>query len=268
MKKLTEVLTRQYARGTLLGFTTSLLISCGITSARAQAAAAPAPPPPETLAWVTTAAAGVTLTRGNSDTFLATITLDTKRKWEKDEVLLGASGGYGNNSDNDVETTTTEFAQGYGQYNHLFSDRFYGGLRLDGQYDGIAGIDYRFKVSPMAGYYLIKNNKMTLAAEAGPTLIEEHLKGEEAHGYWAARLAERFDYKLTDTTKVWEMLEYLPKVDEWADNYLLNLEVGIDTAINKHWSLRVVLQDQYASQPAPGKKDNDVRLIAGTAYTF
>ena len=202
MKKLTEVLTRQYARGTLLGFTTGLLVSCGITSARAQAAAAPAPPPPETLAWVTTAAAGVTLTRGNSDTFLATITLDTKRKWEKDEVLLGASGGYGNNSNNDVETTTTEFAQGYGQYNHLFSDRFYGGLRLDGQYDGIAGI------------------------------------------------------------------EYLPKVDEWADNYLLNLEVGIDTAINKHWSLRVVLQDQYASQPAPGKKDNDLRLIAGTAYKF
>ena len=261
-----QILTSHQIPETVFGITTALLIGCGIASARGQAAAAP--PPPETTNWVTTAAAGVTLTRGNSDTFLATISLDTKRKWEKDEIELGASGGYGNNSVNDVETTTTEFAQGFGQFNHLFTDRFYAGLRLDGQYDGIAGIDYRFKVSPMAGYYLIKDNKMTLAAEAGPTLIEEHLKGEEAHGYWAARLAERFNYQLTATTKVWEMLEYLPKVDQWADNYLLNLEVGIDTAITKHWSLRIVLQDQYASQPAPGKKDNDVRLIAGTAYTF
>ena len=139
------------------------------------------------LAWVTTAAAGLTLTRGNSETFLATISLDTKRKWEKDEVFLGVSGGYGDSTVNNVNTKNTEFVQGFGQYNRLFTERFYGGLRLDGQYDGIAGIDYRFKVSPMAGYYLIKNDKMTLAAEAGPSLIDEHLEGESAHGYWAAR---------------------------------------------------------------------------------
>ena len=43
---------------------------------------------------------------------------------------------------------------------HVFSDRLYGGLRLDAQYDGIAGVDYRAKITPMVGYYLIKNEKM------------------------------------------------------------------------------------------------------------
>ena len=168
----------------------------------------------------------------------------------------------------DINSKNTEFVQGYGQYNRLFSERFYGGLRLDGQYDGIAGIEYRFKVSPMAGYYLIKNDRMTLAAEAGPSLIYEHLKGAQSHGYWAARLAERFEYKLTATTKVWESLEYLPKVDDWAANYLVNFEAGISTAINKHWGLRVVFQDMYASEPAHGRKSNDIRLLAGTDYKF
>ena len=88
------------------------------------------------------------------------------------------------------------------------------------------------------------------------------------HGYWAARLAERFEYKLTATTKIWESLEYLPKVDDWAQNYLLNFEAGIDTAITPHWSLRVVFQDMYASEPASGRKQNDLRLLAGTAYKF
>jgi putative salt-induced outer membrane protein YdiY len=268
MKNSSKRHTDHSTPGALLGLTTALLIGCGITSARAQTAATPAPPPPETLAWVSTAAAGLTLTRGNSESFLATISLDTKRKFPNDEVYLGVSGGYGDSTVNDVNTKNTEFVQGFAQYNHLFTDRFYAGLRLDGQYDGIAGIEYRFKVSPMAGYYLIKNDKMTLAVEGGPTLIEEHLDGEQAHGYWAARLAERFEYKITATTKVWETLEYLPQVDDWANNYLMNLEIGIDTSITKHWSLRVVFQDQYASQPAAGKKNNDLRLLAGTAYKF
>ena len=218
--------------------------------------------------WETTAGAALTLTRGNSETFLATVSLDTKRKWETDEAFMGVSGGYGESKVNNVNTKNTEFIQGYGQYNHLFTERLYGALRLDGQDDQIAGIEYRFKVSPMAGYYLIKNDKMTLAAEAGPSFIYEHLKGQDPHGYWAARLAERFEYKLTATTKVWESLEYLPKVDDWARNYLLNFEAGIETAISKQWSRRVVLQDQHASEPANGRKQNDLRLLAGTAYKF
>jgi putative salt-induced outer membrane protein YdiY len=224
--------------------------------------------PANTNRWETTAAAMATLTRGNSETFLATLSLDTKRKWEKDEVAAGISGGYGDSTANNVYTKNAEFLQGYGQYNRLFTERFYGALRLDGQYDGIAGIEYRFKVSPLAGYYLIKNDKMTLAGEAGPSLILEHLKGQEARGYWAARLAERFEYKLTPTTKLWQSFEYLPKVDEWSENYLMNFEAGISTAITKHWGLRVVFQDMYASQPATGRKQNDMRLLAGTDYKF
>ncbi len=239
-----------------------------VGSGLAFAQSAEAPATPKTNHWDTTAAAALTLTRGNSETFLATLSLDTKGKWDKSEVDLGVSGAYGEAEVNGVNTKNTEFLQGYGQYNRLFTDRFYGALRLDGQYDEIAGIDYRFKVSPLAGYYLIKNDKMTLAAEAGPSLIVEHLKGEPSDSYWAARLAERFEYKLTTTTKVWESLEYLPKVDDWANDYLLNFEAGIDTAINKHWSLRVVFQDQYANEPAAGRKDNDIRLMAGTAYKF
>ena len=175
------------------------LVWAGYGTASAQdAAAAAAPPlPPKTNVWATTAAAALTLTRGNSETFLATLSLESKAKWAKDEVELGISGGYGESTVNNVDTKNTEFVQGYGQYNRLFSDRFYGALRLEGQYDGIAGINYRFKVSPMAGYYLIKNTNMTLAVEGGPSLIDGASERPDRDAYWAARLAEQFDYKLT-----------------------------------------------------------------------
>src|SRR6185436_1731557 len=122
--------------------------------------------------WETSAAAGVTLTRGNSDTLLATLSLDTKRKWEKDEAFGGISGGYGENDD----TKNTEFVKGYAQYNHLFTERFYVGVRLDALYDGIANLDYRVTLSPLVGYYLIKETKTSLAVEAGPSLVLEKYK--------------------------------------------------------------------------------------------
>ena len=73
---------------------------------------------------------------------------------------------------NNVNTKNTEFVQGYGQYNRLFSDRFYGGLRLDGQYDGIAGVDYRFKVSPHGG--LLPDQERQDDAGGGSRPIVDH----------------------------------------------------------------------------------------------
>ena len=218
----------------------------------------------EKKGWETTAAAGLTLTRGNSDTFLGTVSLDTSRKWTNDEARLGVSGAYG--EANSVRNQKS--VNGYGQYNRLFNARLYGGLRVDGLYDEIAGIDYRFKVSPLLGYYLIKEEKTSLSLETGPSVIFERLRGTDQKTYAAIRFGERFEHKLTDTTKLWQTLEYLPQLDRWTEKYLLIGEVGIDAAITKKVSLRAVFQDMFDNLPAPGRKKNDMRLIVGIAYKF
>ena len=150
----------------------------------------------------------------------------------------------------------------------MMSDRFYYGIRADGNYDGIAKLDYRLTVSPLVGYYLIKATNTTLSLEAGPSAVFEKYKDKSQDTYLGARFGERFDHKISDSTKIWESASYIPRVDEWAKKYVITTEVGIDTAITKHWSLRVVGQDVYDSQPSAGRKDNDLRLIAGTAYKF
>src|SRR5690242_387038 len=45
--------------------------------------------------WQSSASAGLTLTRGNSDTLLATLSLGTGKKWDQNELSLGADGTYG-----------------------------------------------------------------------------------------------------------------------------------------------------------------------------
>src|SRR6185436_6797840 len=78
---------------------------CGGSFFCGSAAAAEEPAPPK-KGWETVASAGVTLTRGNSETFLGTVGINSQRKWSSDEILLGASGGYGENTTFDREAET------------------------------------------------------------------------------------------------------------------------------------------------------------------
>jgi len=222
--------------------------------------------------WESSAGVGLTLTSGNSDTLLATANVLTSKKWEKNELGFGATAAYGEN-DGDKNTDT---ASAFGQYNRLLDDRWFAFGRLDFLYDGMAYIDYRVTISAGLGYYIIKNDKMTLSAEVGPGWVAEKVGGEDPAGnslpgvtdeYFTIRFAERFEYKLTKTTRIWEMAEYMPQIDDWG-NYVINAELGIETSISKSVNLRTYLQDTYRSEPAPGAKENDLKLIAGVQYKF
>lgn len=236
--------------------------SAALASCVAATAQTPAPAPEQK--WETTAAAGLSMTRGNSHTILTTLGLDTKRKFDKDEALAGISGGYGKSQG----VRNTDFVQAYGQYNHMLGERLYGGLRVDGNHDGISRLAYRFRVSPLIGYFLIKEDKTHLSIEAGPSVVLEKFESTGSDTYIAARFGEKFEHKLSDTAKVWQSADYVPQIDRWAEKYVINGEVGISSSITKQWGMRVVGQIIHDSEPAAGRKYNDFRLIAGTDYKF
>jgi putative salt-induced outer membrane protein YdiY len=238
----------------------ALAIGSGSSGAQAQAAASA--PAQETNRWETTAAAGVTLTRGNSKTLLATANILSLRKWEQNEVRLGADAAYGENN----SIKNNESIHGFGQYNRMFTDRFYGYARVDALHDGIADVEYRVTLSPGVGYYFIKNDRIRLSAEAGPAVIFEKQGGNEKT-YVALRVAERFEYKLSDRAKIWQTLEYLPQVDRFK-NYIVNGEVGVEAGLTGKLSLRAWVQDTYDNEPAAGRLKNDIKLFSGVAYKF
>lgn len=249
-----------------------------LTTAPAQAQdAAKTPAPEPKKGWESVASAGITLTRGNSETFLGTVGVNSSRKWAKDEALLGASAGYGENTTRVPDGTggtekhhqeTDQYIKGFGQWNHFFSDEnLYAGVRVDAANDDIAGIEYRFSVSPLVGYYLIKNARTFLAVEAGPGFVLERLYGQDSDTYVTLRVAERFEHKFSDSAKVWQSAEFLPRLEDFGD-YVFNFEIGVSAAISKALDLRVVLQDNYRSEPAAGRLNNDLKLIAGIGYRF
>ncbi len=255
MKRFSISHSRRFLSGT---------IAVGLLAAGQAAFAQTAPEiaEQERAPWETSASAGLTLARGNSDTLLFTSNIQSSRKWDTNEARLGASGTYGETDNVRSSETVTAF----GQYNRLFSERMFGYIRLDGLRDGIADVEYRFALSAGLGYYFIKTADTSLSVEVGPGVIHEK-QGGTTDTYATLRIAERFEHRLTDRSRIWQYLEFLPQVDDF-DNYIINSEIGIESQLTEKLSLRSYLVNTYDNEPAPGRKKHDLKLVTALAYTF
>jgi putative salt-induced outer membrane protein YdiY len=246
-----------------------------ISLAPTVAYAAAAVEEPKKSLWEHSIALGLTVTKGNSDTVTANANWLSLKKWDKNELRLGADGTYGEsevettdaagNKDKETETTA-QSGRVFGQYNRLFTERLFGYLRAELYHDDIADIEYRVMLSPGLGYYFVKTPNTQLSAEIGPGWVYEK-KGGEKDDYFTLRIAERFEHKFNDRVRLWQSLEFLPQVDDW-ENFIINAELGVESSLSKHLSIRVFVQDTYQNRPAEGREENDVKLVAALAYKF
>lgn len=210
---------------------------------------------------------GMTLTEGNSDTMQANAAfLFEGRKEDLGKLRTGLEANYGESTVDGENETTVEDARLFANVQKTLGDRSFASLNGDLLYDDIAEIDYRATLSPGWGYYLVKKDNIAFSTEAGPAYVWEKVAGEK-EDYLALRFAERLDYDLSPTSKVWHSAEYLPKAEDFGD-YLLNIEIGAQAAMNSRVNLRLVLQNQYDSTPGPGLEENDTALIAGLGVSW
>ena len=240
-------------------------VSTNAPAATKPPAALPKPPSP----WYTTVSMNAAVARGNADTLLIWAALNSLRKWDKNEIALGANATYGSNSDPTTrkETTTAQNYGLYAQYNRILSDRVYLGLRSDARQDRIAFVDYRTTVAPALGYYVIKHDRLKVKTESGPAFIFESLQGAGTANYLTLRLAEEVQWKINDRASIIQGMEYLPQVADFG-NFVMNFNLGLSAKITEKASATITFQDFYRSVPAPGRRGNDLRLMAGISYSF
>ncbi len=220
------------------------------------------PPVIITYPWISSVAAGLTITRGNSDTTLFTAKVQTQKKHEPNEWLFEADGSYGVNN----SVLSEDSLHGSGQFNHLFNERLYGFGNADALHDGIQDLKYRLSLSPGTGYYVVKTKPTSLTMEVGPGFVSER-RGDTDESYLSMRLAEHFEQRLSNSARLWEKAELTPQVSK-LDNYIADAEIGVESAITRRLSLQVTLNDAYANVPADGRKNNDLKLISSIVFKF
>lgn len=207
-------------------------------------------------------ALGVTLTDGNTETLLATLGAEHNRKRDAYTLRLALNGAYGE----DKDETTAENLKGVAEYRKHLSERAYLLAGLSALYDAIADVDYRAILSVGPGYFLMKDDKASLGVEVGPAFITEKVAGIENEEF-ALRAGQRYERQLSPTARTWQSLEYIPLVDDF-DDYLLNVEIGIEAAINSSAAIRLVVKNAYDSTPAADKEESDTTVIGALVFTM
>lgn len=237
-------------------------ILAAVTGAAAVAAQEPAPGTLKTSLNI-----GLSLTEGNSENRVANIALLTEgEKPHLGSMRAGLDGNYGEARVGGARETTVENARAFVNVRKTLSERTFAYADATVLHDDIARIAYRATLGPGGGVYWIKNDSTSLSAEVGLSYIWEKVAGTR-HDFVALRLAESFTRSLSPTARLWQSLEALPQIEDFS-HYLLKAEIGIEAAINSRLSLRIAIQDQYDSDPAPDTKKNDVSLVAGISVRW
>lgn len=226
-------------------------------------------PPARKEGWETSVNAGLNLTRGNSKTLLINGGVLSEYKKQSDELRLELQGSYGENSvtaadGSSDEKTNVQNAKGAAEYRRLLDERNYAYANGSLVHDYMAGIDYRLILGPGLGHYLLKSQAQSLGVEAGLAYVRQRLSGK-VNNTVNLRLAQNYELKLSNGSKMWETVELLPALNDF-NNFFVNFEVGAEAAMTESLSLRVVLQDQFNNRPDADKEKNNLQLIAGFSY--
>lgn len=213
-------------------------------------------------AWQREVSLGANATRGNSDTSLYEGGFEFSRKLDNQRVVIDGQARYGKSDG----TRNKENGRAGVRYENDFTENRYGAFEMKASYDALADLDYRIVWTLAHGWYLKKTDDTVVNVEIGPGYLQEK-KNDERDGYFVLRLGEALDYRLNDYVVLWHSAEYLPNVQDF-NQYLINAEVGIESALTGQLRFRTVAQERYDSQPAAGKENSDFVFSASLVLSF
>lgn len=235
---------------------------CAAVLVGAQSAMAQVEEQPSKPEWESAIDFGLSASKGNSDNMLFRLGFETAKKEEIDAYFASLSYKYGEEQGRANEDEIL----GKATWKHILTGKNFFGLRLDGRRDTFADIDYRVSLNATYGYYFVDTETSVFSLEAGAGITFEDL-GAGNDSYMNGLIDQQFSHNFNDHARVYQNFSYSPRIDHMAD-YRLEFEAGLETKITKTISFKFGLEDRYASLPAVGKKQNDLKVFSSLSYKF
>ena len=212
--------------------------------------------------WISMAALGFSLNRGNSDSSALAVTWDSTYKDDDREFFLKLS----QISNEDNGESSKDQTRVRAQYNRFLSERFYLGGNLSFLRDAEADIDYRVTPSFLAGYAVVKTDLTRLAFEAGPAYTVQSLGGEQ-DSFASVVLAQRFSHKFSKRFSMSQSVEWTVGLADFGNQSLV-AAAAFDTKISDHLIWRIEAGYIYEGRPAAGRGSTDSHLTSSVAVKF
>jgi len=222
-------------------------------------------PPPAGQTWAGNAGAGLSLTRGNSDTKNLNLTLELAQRINPENVAK--YDAFYLRADNNGELTVDRTSFG-GRDEYTVSPLTYAFADAHFLRDKFKEIDYLVTPAVGVGHHLIKDPTLDVAVEGGLGFVVEKDAGLSRETSGALQAKKLLTWKFSPTATLGESAAGLWKTKSLGDA-LYHFEGSLASTLTARSQLKVSILDDYKTRPpAPGIKKNDVSLIAAIVMKF
>ena len=224
--------------------------------------------------WAALVDAGLSFTRGNSDSTSFALTGKAARVTKHTKVSLYSTEIYSRSTLAGVSNTTASAIRGGGRVDVDLRGRLFVFGLADFEHDRFQALDLRSVLGAGLGYHLIKEKDRTFDVFGGATYNQEYYsKPFSPPNPSTTRktaefvLGETLATKLGSRTTLGEQFSFFPNLSDTGD-YRLQLDATAATKLKNWLSWQITFSDRYVSRPLLGLKDNDVLFTTGLRLTY
>jgi hypothetical protein len=212
---------------------------------------------------------GFNLQQSTTDTTGLVIGFGTTRTKAPTRLISAASYRYSTEKkEGQSQSTIENEVKGLIRGEYDFTDRIYGYGSGDAEYDGIERLSIRAVPKAGAGYTLLlepldEKRSNFLKVEAGGGWVYQKYFGGQDDDYFTIAFGALACYYLPYDSKLDWKFDYLPAVDDWADNYLIRTAASLTVPMFDPISAKATISDEYNNKPAAGAAYNSLFLTLG-----
>lgn len=233
--------------------------------------------PPLWSLWTGYIDLGLADAQGNAKSFSFTSAMKASRVTRHDTTTAYLTEIYSRGLLSGKTSTTADSVRGGWAYNRNLNSRAFVNTFNDYEYDAFQNLDLRVVIGGGLGYKAFKRERLQLGLVGGANYSREQfavpltmpyspnpeMVRTSGEAYWGDDLIYKW-MKNSSIRQSYRMFDNLTQTGQ----YRVNFDIGIDTKLNRWLAWQITASDRFLTNPAPGRKTNDLLLSSGFRITF
>ena len=212
--------------------------------------------------WSGSADAGLSLTKGNSDTLTFALGAQVARTTTRDKIGVYFASLFAKNSTTGDSITTANAIRGGLRYDFNLSKRVFAFGSSDMEYDKFQELDLRLVLGGGLGYKVAKTERTTFDLFAGGAFNQEYFSTGLNRKSGEVILGEELTHKLSSISTLAQRAVFYPNLSDTGE-YRFSFDTTAVTRLSRSLGWQVTFSDRYISNPIAGTKKNDLLLTTG-----
>jgi len=211
--------------------------------------------------------AGLSTTKGNSDTLSFVLGGKAVRAAPSDKITVYANSIFAKNSTTGTSVTTAHAITGGIRGDLNLKPRLFVFGFTDFEFDQFQKLDLRNVVGGGVGYHVVKTQHTVFDVFGGGAYDQAFYSTGVSLRSGEVLVGEELSYQISSRSSLSERLQFFPNLS-YTGEYRATFDSTVTTRINNWLNWQASFIDRYVSNPIPGIKKNDLLLTTGLRLTF